>query len=64
MPTDDRIVFVLKHLEGYRYQQIASCMDCSLSTVKRRIRRANSRFKKGVMKDSVFISLLEENDAF
>lgn len=63
MPTDDRIIFVLKHLEEYRYQEIAEFLNCSLTTVKRRIRRATVLFRKKAIRDNVLICLFEETDA-
>ncbi len=38
--ADDRIAWVLRHVEGHDLQAAATLAGCSLATVKRRIRRA------------------------
>lgn len=42
MGADDRESFVLRHLEGYRLEEVAELSRCSLATVKRRLARAES----------------------
>ena len=61
MPADDRIVFVLRHLEGHSLEEIAQIGEYSLSTAKRRLKKAKSVFKKRVTRDVVLLSMLEEN---
>ena len=39
LPNDQRVVLVLRHYEGLKFQQIASILDCPLGTVKSRMRR-------------------------
>ena len=39
LPDDQRIVIVLRHYEGLKFQQIASVLGCPLGTVKSRMRR-------------------------
>lgn len=58
MPPDERIVFVLKHMEGYTNEQIAQYCDYSISTAKRRLERAKSLFLKEAMQDYMLMSLL------
>jgi RNA polymerase sigma-70 factor (ECF subfamily) len=38
LPDEQRIVIILRHYEGMKFQQIASLLDCPLSTVKSRMR--------------------------
>lgn len=39
-PTDDRIAWTLRHIEGHELEAVANLVGCSLATVKRRITRA------------------------
>ncbi len=42
--TDERIVFALRHIDAMELTEVASACDCSLATIKRRLRRAEERF--------------------
>jgi RNA polymerase sigma-70 factor (ECF subfamily) len=42
MASDERIVWVLRHLEEEPLERIAELVGCSLSTVQRRLRRAHA----------------------
>lgn len=44
LPPDERVVFTLRHLEGMELTAISEACDTSLSTVKRRLSRAQSAF--------------------
>ena len=44
MPTDERIAFSLRFIEGMELEEIAESCKVSLSTIKRRINRAQGRF--------------------
>lgn len=57
LSPDDRIVFVLKHLEGYTHDQIAEYCGFSISTAKRRLERARTCFLKDAMQDYMLMSL-------
>jgi RNA polymerase sigma-70 factor (ECF subfamily) len=48
LPANERTVFVLKHVEGMDLQEIADAEGASLSTVKRRLRRAHSQLASTV----------------
>jgi RNA polymerase sigma-70 factor (ECF subfamily) len=37
MPADQRVAWMLRYVEGYRLEEVASIAGCSLATVKRRI---------------------------
>ena len=58
MRPDDRVVFVLKHLEGYTNERIAQYCNYSVSTVKRRIERAKAHFYNEAMTDYTLMSLV------
>jgi RNA polymerase sigma-70 factor (ECF subfamily) len=60
LPADDRIIFVLRHLEGRSLAEIARSGGYSLSTAKRRLKKATLEFKTRALKDPVLLSMLEE----
>jgi len=44
LPADERIAFALRIIEGMELKEVAQACDCSLATVKRRIKRAETAF--------------------
>lgn len=46
MPTDERVVLVLRRVEGFEIAQIAEYTGLSVSTVKRRLRSAEVRLER------------------
>jgi len=46
MATEDRLVFALRFIDGCEIAEIAALFDSSVSTIKRRVARAASRFAK------------------
>jgi RNA polymerase sigma-70 factor, ECF subfamily len=48
MPADERIVWVLRQVEGENLEQIADLCSCSLSTVQRRLRAARAYLEKAI----------------
>jgi len=53
MPTDERVVFALRHIDGMELTAVAAACEVSLATVKRRLSRGQKRF----------LALAERNDA-
>jgi RNA polymerase sigma-70 factor (ECF subfamily) len=51
LSTRERLVLVLRHVEGMTLEEIASAMDLSLATVKRGLRRASARVSQMVDAD-------------
>jgi RNA polymerase sigma-70 factor (ECF subfamily) len=51
LPADERFVFALRHVEGMTLQEIADLSGVSLSTAKRRLRRATLRVSKKTQAD-------------
>ncbi len=47
LPVDERIAWSLRHIEGYDLEECAALADCSLSTIKRRLKRAEHRIRSG-----------------
>ena len=51
LSTRERLVLVLRHVEGMTLEEIAEAMELSLATVKRGLRRASARVSKMVDAD-------------
>ena len=51
LSTRERLVLVLRHVEGMTLEEIADAMDLSLATVKRGLRRASARVSQMVDSD-------------
>lgn len=60
MPTDERAAFVLRYVEGLEIEKVAELCDVSLSTIKRRLHRAETRFAAAARRDEVLVKWLEE----
>jgi RNA polymerase sigma-70 factor, ECF subfamily len=48
LPPSERIVWVLRHVEGYELTELAAACGVSLATVKRRLQRAEARVRDHV----------------
>jgi RNA polymerase sigma-70 factor (ECF subfamily) len=46
MPVDERIVFALRFVDGMELGEIAEACELSLSTIKRRLGKAEERFTR------------------
>ncbi len=46
LPVDERIAFALRHLDNMELTDVAATCDVSLSSIKRRLARAEDRFVK------------------
>src|SRR6476619_2528794 len=51
LSTRERLVLVLRHVEGMTLEEIAEAMELSLATVKRGLRRATSRVSQMIDSD-------------
>lgn len=60
MKPDERIVFIMRFVEGSDLSEIATATGRSLATVKRHISRARDTFLKKAARDPVLASFLEE----
>jgi RNA polymerase sigma-70 factor (ECF subfamily) len=60
MRAADRIVFILRFVEGRTLGECAAACRCSLATVKRRLTRAKRGFFKHARMDPVLASWIEE----
>ncbi len=60
--AEERVPFALRYLEGCEIAEVAALCDTSVSTVKRRLRRAEQRFAQLAGGDAVLRQWLEESD--
>jgi len=54
LDADARLAFTLRHFEGLQITELASAMDASLASAKRRLARANARVQAAVSRDAAF----------
>lgn len=62
LPTDERAAFALRYIEGLEVERVAELCDVSLSTIKRRLARAETRFTAAARHDEILSTWLEEGD--
>ncbi len=63
LPTDERIVFALRFIEGMELREIGVACEVSLATVKRRLARAEQRFAELARRDPVLCDWIEMEGA-
>lgn len=51
MPTEERLAFTLRYVHGEELTAVAEAVGCSLATIKRRLTRAEARFREGAHAD-------------
>lgn len=61
--TEERIAFVLHGLEGLSMGEIAEVLGVSLSTAKRRVRRANEHVLKRVSRNALLADYIRERSS-
>jgi len=47
-PAEERVIWILRHIEGESLDEIGRLCECSKSTVQRRIRSSDARFDREV----------------
>jgi RNA polymerase sigma-70 factor (ECF subfamily) len=62
MPTDERIAFTLRFVEGMELEETAQSCRVSLSTIKRRLSRAESRFLAFSRRFPALVQWIREGD--
>lgn len=62
MAPDERIAFTLRFVDGMELQEIAATTGVSLSTIKRRLSRAESSFRRRASRDSLLSERLAESE--
>ena len=61
MPTSERIAFTLRHVDGRTLEDSAQLCGCSLATVKRRLDKAQKRFRALSASDPMITERLKRN---
>jgi RNA polymerase sigma-70 factor (ECF subfamily) len=56
LDPDARLAFTLRHFEGLQLPEVASAMDASLASAKRRLASANARVQAAVRRDAALIA--------
>jgi RNA polymerase sigma-70 factor (ECF subfamily) len=59
LSVDHRTVLILKDLEGLDYNEIAAVLGCNIGTVKSRLNRAREAFRKRLIGEARYRSLVE-----
>jgi len=63
LPSDERIAFGLRYVDEMPLAEVAEACDCSLATIKRRLRSAKARFRRLAHHDPMLAERLgEESD--
>ncbi|MEM6733131.1 MAG: sigma-70 family RNA polymerase sigma factor, partial [Myxococcota bacterium] len=60
LPVEERLAFILRRIEGLPLDDIAEQLECSLATVKRRLRKAFARFERLAVGNPALRQLLGE----
>lgn len=55
LPLEQRTVVILRDIEGFSYEEIATFLDCSLGTVKSRISRGRQTLKSMLSGEELFV---------
>lgn len=50
LPEEQRLILVMREIQGLTYDEIAIALDCNLGTVKSRLNRARQSLKQNVLK--------------
>jgi RNA polymerase sigma-70 factor (ECF subfamily) len=58
LPVDERVVFALRFIDGMELNEVAEASDLSLSTVKRRLTKATTRFAALAQREPALIDWL------
>lgn len=55
-----RIIFVMRHVEGWDLADIAEAQNCSLATIKRRLQKTEERFRAIASREAALHGFLED----
>jgi RNA polymerase sigma-70 factor (ECF subfamily) len=54
LPADQRLAFVLRYVQGYSYEEVATITGASMGTVKSRLNRSRSRLRTSLLQHDVW----------
>jgi len=60
LPSNERVAFSLRRLDGMELKEVAHACGCSLATIKRRLARAEQRFLARAEKHQALVGWLTE----
>jgi RNA polymerase sigma-70 factor (ECF subfamily) len=63
MPTDERLVYALRFIDGMELVEIANALSLSLSTAKRRLKAAQKRFAVLAKREPALLPWLSRKEA-
>jgi RNA polymerase sigma-70 factor (ECF subfamily) len=58
LPVDERIAFALRYIDERPLLEVAEACNCSLSTIKRRLSKAEKRFARLASRDAAMAERL------
>ncbi len=62
LEENERIAFVLRHMEGYTLQETADACQCSLATIKRRLAKAHDTFRDLAGQDALLAEFVTREE--
>ena len=63
LSVEERTAFTLRFIDGMDLQRVAASCDCSLATIKRRLERAEARFRALARRHAVLAGWLSQGGA-
>lgn len=63
LPAEQRLVIIMREVQGFSYEEIAAHMECSLGTVKSRLSRARLALRELVLTNSELFGLRRQEPA-
>jgi RNA polymerase sigma-70 factor (ECF subfamily) len=64
LPADDRLAFTLRYVSELELTEVAAACQVSLATIKRRLTRAEARFKEAAVASPLLCQRLENGGRF
>jgi RNA polymerase sigma-70 factor (ECF subfamily) len=59
LPSEERVAFALRFIDGMELTEVAAACDTSLATIKRRLARASARFEAGAANEPALVDWMK-----